>query len=346
MSMIDSNGRVFGRFNLVDAAAVVFVIVLIPAGYATYLLFRPAQPAIESVTRVDPTREEERTAGNQLVAKLKVRGSGFNPLLRARLGDTEALGFVFENPNSADVLVGRLPPGRHDLVLYDGVQEVARLREAMEVVEKTAVAPWVRLSGWLTNLDPKQAAQLAPGFASPAGSANAFRVVAAGPPQPARARITTAVNAVDLPVPDRVERAAEVLVQCDGPIQAGCSIGGAGLRQDPPFVVTMAGGTSFYVEEVGPPADARPATVRVQLEGTVRIETGDRDSLVGPRAAEVISAGGGSVTLRLGADESRDGWRYRGQLLTPGAPFRFRTERYVAAGRVVSVSIADPGAKP
>ena len=51
MTVIDRNGRVFGRINIVDAGILAFILVLIPVGYATFLLFRPERPSIESVTR-------------------------------------------------------------------------------------------------------------------------------------------------------------------------------------------------------------------------------------------------------------------------------------------------------
>jgi hypothetical protein len=348
MSVIDSSGRVFGRINLIDGALLAFLLLLIPIGYATFLLFRPSKPTIERVVRVDPTTEEHRVGGDQLMAKLKVSGSGFNPMLRARVGGAEAIAFVFENPNSADVLVGRLPPGQHDLVLYDGVQEVARARSAVEIVPNTDAAPWVRLSGWMSNLDAQQVKQFDAGRAPGPGVADAFRIIASGPVRPARTRITAGALAADLLVPDRFERAAELMARCDGPLPAPCVVNGSGLRQEPPFPITLAGGIPFLVEEVGPPTDPRPAIVRMQLDGgATRVQTGDRDLLVAPRAAEVIAVAGGVspiVTLRLGADDSREGWRYRGQLLTPGAPLRFRTARAVVNGHVIGVDVTPPAA--
>ena len=122
MTLIDDRGRLFGRFNLVDAAIGTVVLILIPIAYGTFLLFRSPAPQVASVTRVPITREERRLAGgSRLSAKLKVRGSGLRPMLRASIDDTPSLGFVFENPNSADVLVGEVAPGTHDLVIYDGV---------------------------------------------------------------------------------------------------------------------------------------------------------------------------------------------------------------------------------
>jgi hypothetical protein len=114
------------RLNLFDAAVAVFLIVLVPLAYGTYLLFRAPRTSIASVHRVEIGQEERRIGGPNLVAKFKVQGSGLRPLLRASIDDQPAIGFVFENPNSADLLVGRVPPGAHDLILFDGVQEIAR----------------------------------------------------------------------------------------------------------------------------------------------------------------------------------------------------------------------------
>ena len=50
--------------------------------YGTYLLFRTPKPVIASVKRVDITREERRIGGSNLVAKMKIQGSGLRPLLR------------------------------------------------------------------------------------------------------------------------------------------------------------------------------------------------------------------------------------------------------------------------
>lgn len=133
------------RPNLFDAAILVFVIVLIPIAYGTWMLFRTPHPAISSVTRVDITREERRIGGPALLAKFKVRGSGLRPLLRATIDDTPAIGFVLENSGSADLLVGATPAGVHDLVLYDGVNEVARAPKAVTIDPRVGRRATVRV---------------------------------------------------------------------------------------------------------------------------------------------------------------------------------------------------------
>jgi hypothetical protein len=133
----DASERELGgmkRLNIFDAAVAVFLIVLVPIAYGTYLLFRAPRTVIASVRRVGITQEERRIGGPNLVAKFKVQGSGLRPLLRASIDEEPAIGLVFENPNSADLLVGRVPPGTHDLILYDGAQEVARSPKSVVIV--------------------------------------------------------------------------------------------------------------------------------------------------------------------------------------------------------------------
>lgn len=340
MTLIDNDGRVFGRFNLVDATVGAFILLLLPIGYATFLLFRPSRPVIDSVTRVEVTKEERRVAGGSLLtAKLKVKGSGFNPLLRAAIGSTSAMGFVFETPNSADVLVGLVPPGKHDLVLYDGVQEVARAREAVEI--QATGGPSVRAYGWLTSLSSARAESLKPGFASEPAAPGAFQIVALGPVRPARARIAIGTQAADLPVPGMVERAAEVVLRCDWPSAATCTIGGESLTQPPPIAITLPGGLRFEIDEIAPPDEARAAVAHIRLTTpVVGMKVGDRDAMVSASAAEITAVAGNTVTLKLGVHDSREGWRYRGQLLTPGATLLLRTDAYAVSSTVIDLNVA------
>jgi len=129
------------RFNVFDAAVAAFVLVLIPIAYGTYLLFRAPKTIITSVKRVDIAKEERRVGGPNLVAKFKVTGAGLRPLLRASIDDEAAIGLVFENPHSADLLVGSVPPGAHDLILFDGRQEIARSPKSI-VVEPAMMPRW------------------------------------------------------------------------------------------------------------------------------------------------------------------------------------------------------------
>jgi hypothetical protein len=352
MSLVDERGRLFGRFNLVDAAVIVFVAMLIPIGYATYLLFRPSKPTIDSVTRVEITKEERRIAnGGLLTAKLKVRGSGFNPLLRAWIGGAEAMGFVFESPNSADVLVGMVPTGTHDLVLFDGVQEVARATGAVSI--QNTSGPTIRAVGWFTNLTPGAADELKPGFSSDKEAPGAFEVVAAGAIRPAHSRINLGPVPTDIPIAGQVEREAVVTVRCDWPpFFDTCSVAGQSLRQAPPVAVSLPGPLQFQIHEILPITPPRPAVVELRLTQAPAelVRTGDRDAFLDGRAATIRAVGrrdadGLRITLELGVDDSREGWRYRGQLIRPGSPLSFVTDRYAASGYVVGATVAPPETK-
>lgn len=344
MTIVDDRGRLFGRINLIDAAVLIFVIVLIPVAYGAFLLFRPAAPRIDSVAQTDLTKEEVRIASGALLsAKLKVKGTGFTPLLRATIGDKPAMGFVFENPNSADVLVGEIAVGSHDLVLFDGVQEVARAKGAVTIQE--AVGTIVRTVGRFVALDAATAATLKPGFASPKDARAAFEVAAIGPARPAQARLAFGGSVVDMPIGGYVERAAVLNVRCDSS-GAACSIGGVRLTERAPMTVTLAGGVPYEIEEILPTSEPRKGRLQVRFSGpqAAAIKAGDRDLLLDSRAAVVTATpardgNGIAATLDVGVDNSREGWRYRGRLLRPGAPFRITTDRYEADGLVVSVDV-------
>jgi hypothetical protein len=358
MPFIDDKGRLFGRVNLFDAALAAFVVILVPIAYGTFLLFRTPAPRIASVSRVPITAEERRVAGgSRLSAKLKVRGSGLRPMLRASVGETPTLGFVFENPNSADVLVGDVHAGTHDLILYDGVQEVARLEKSVTI----AAEPPQRVLGLgtLIQLDKAAADALAPG-ASLTAATPRDSIVALGPVRPeldrmGHGRTQAAVSG------SRWERQAEILLQCDpDPSALGCQVGGVPLSSTTPPVVQVIGPSGtvllFAVNEILPATSPSIVTARVRFAAAPEVlslvHAGDRDECLDDRAATVLAAGtrrpgagGGEldVTFRLGLDESAHGWRYRGRVFKAGVTFPFTTDRYMLEGTVLSVDRSSDG---
>jgi hypothetical protein len=361
MTLIDDRGRLFGRVNLVDAVVGAFVLVLIPIAYGTFLLFRSPSPQITSVTRVPITDEERRLAGgSRLSAKLKVRGSGFRPMLRASIDGAPTLGFVFENPNSADVLVGEAPPGTHDLVIYDGVQELARATKAVTI---QAVPPArVRVAGTLFDLDEATAKALQASSTSVDATSQA-QIVTLGVVAPGRHRLSTAHGSADVAVAGRWERPVVMVLQCDlNPNSEDCAVGGMTLAATPSPVIRLVGPAStplsLAIDELFPVEPPRPAVARIRFSGAAEmldlIRVGDRDACLDERAARVTAverrrADNGlatvDATLELGADGSRDGWRYRGRVASPGAPFILTTDRYVANGSVIVLRV-DSGATP
>jgi hypothetical protein len=346
VNYVDDRGRVFGRINLVDAAMAAIFLLLIPLGYGTYLLFRPTMPRIDSVAPSTISKEEQRiSAGGRLTAKFKVKGEAFTPLLRARVGDADALGFVFENPNSADVLVGPMPAGAHDLVLLDGIQEVARASGAITIQPSNAMA--IRAVGWLTNLEAGFASELRAGTAFPA-EAPAYRVIALGPVIDGYRRVALAGSAIELPSPNTRARKAVLALECD-PTQGDnpCTMGERIEHQSAPVTISLpgpAGSFNFAIEELLPSTPPVKAILRVRqsMASSGRVRPGDRDDLVDERAAIVSGVAGDVMTLEAGVDRDRRGWRYRGQRLLPGARFVFATDSYQTDGILQSVEIALP----
>ena len=353
MSFVDNRGRLFGRINLVDAFIVGFLVVLIPVAYGTYLLFRPAKPRIDSVSISILTKEEYRIAsGAVLTAKLKVRGTNLNPLLRASIGNSPALGFVFENPNSADVLVGQVGPDDHDLILYDGIQEVARAAGAFRIPPTQPGLTWfIRGVGRLTNLAPNVAEGLKVGFAFPE-KAPELEIIALGPIQQGRSSVRFATSKFDAPVEGVVEREAVLKIRCDSTIAENpCAVGARSTSADR-VPLTFNGPTAsftFIVREVLPATSGQQARIQVRLSGgphLASLKVGDRDVFLDERAAVVTaidSRGPDAVTVKLDLrlDESREGWRYRDQRVRPGAPFAFATDKYEATGQIQTLDLVN-----
>jgi hypothetical protein len=339
-----------GRVNIVDLAALVLLLAILPLAYGASLLFQTSRPQITEVGQVDITNAERRivAGGSLLSAKLKIKGSGFNPMLRAYIGDAPALAFVYENPNSADVLAGPLPPGAHDLILLDGVQEVARAVGVVKI--ESPSNRLLRAAGWLTNMEPGVAEGLQVGAKFPPG-APAYEIAALGPTQPARARIRIGNATADYPIPNRFERQAVMVLRCDPTGeelrtgQEACAVGGQSVLGNPPVTVAIPGADAtigFSIDELFPLAAPRRSRITVRVErGGSGVTAGDRDSLLDERAATVAARDGDVVTLDLGLDESREGWRYRGALVRIGSAFSWTNDRYEASGTVLSVNLTD-----
>lgn len=137
--LVDKRGRIFGRFNLVDVAAALFVLVLIPAAYAAYVLFKVPAPVI---TSVEPKAFEPADQ-----ARVRIRGENLLPYLTAYIGrsgepvsvflddrQNSVAGFLIETPTTAVLdLPSKLRPGRYDIYLYSEEQQVTHVADAFTV---------------------------------------------------------------------------------------------------------------------------------------------------------------------------------------------------------------------
>ena len=149
MALIHDRGRVFGRINLIDFALLAFVVVLLPLGYGSYLLFRTPPPQIHAVTPNPVTfkRGEQR---------VRVTGEYLRPFMKATLGQYDARAFLVEHATSAELLFVDLPIGTYDLALFDAAREVARMPHALTVVPPPA--PPVQIVGAFVGANAADAA--------------------------------------------------------------------------------------------------------------------------------------------------------------------------------------------
>ncbi len=150
MSLVDERGRLFGWLNVVDAAAMALLLLLVPLAYAAYLLFRTPEPVIHPVTPVNIVDGVEPP-------EVVVTGANLPPYLRVQVGTIPAT-YLFESPNRAIVRLPRPQPGTYDLVFLDESVELARQANAVTV---GPVAPAtimvVQLVGAFTGLTSQRA---------------------------------------------------------------------------------------------------------------------------------------------------------------------------------------------
>jgi hypothetical protein len=304
--LLDRDGKVAGRVNLVDAALILFAVILIPVGYAAFLLFRTPTPRITSVEPAQLTYVEDRAAGGtELSGKLKVRGTGLRPILRAVIGDQPAVAFIFENPSSADVLFGNLPVGAHDLVLFDGVQEVARAGNAVVIPAKVKPASArVRVVGHLVDMDEDAARSLQVGATYPSHGPAEAEIVALGDPGADGRDIRLLDGLIEVTARGRWQRAAAVVLDCDvaSPLQCRVgqtSLGGAEVLLNVPG---SAGALRLRVSEVVPADAPRAAEARIRFlapaDAIDLVKVGDRDDsapAVDGRAATIVSIEGRQI---------------------------------------------------
>ena len=125
MQVIDEEGRIFGKFNLVDVVIGVVLLGVIPIVYGAFVLFRTPAPVIQSI---EPNRVTVDSVG-----MLRLTGMYLSPSLRVVIGDRPAESFLVESQTSAEVRLPDLSAGTYDVVLLDEALELTRLVSALVV---------------------------------------------------------------------------------------------------------------------------------------------------------------------------------------------------------------------
>ena len=146
MPLIDDQGRLFGRWNLVDAGAVCLVGVLIPLAYGAWLLFTPPAPRLISLSPAEVTLSN---AGQSFAVTTEDLPSTFRFALRHRTGapevpqDVIGVDFTWRNPLGGAFTVDpkRLVQGVYDLVLFDEAQPLTSLAQALVIWPDPPLSP-------------------------------------------------------------------------------------------------------------------------------------------------------------------------------------------------------------
>jgi hypothetical protein len=287
--------------------------------------------------------------------KVKVRGEHLTPMLRAYIGSVPAMGFTFETPTSGDVIIGEnVPPGTHDLILFDGLVEVARAPGAVSIVASAGIP--IRALGAFTLLDERTAQGLRVGQTFEIDGRRAAEILALGTVGPDRREVGRGATSVQQATTDTWSREAILRTHCDpDPDPTRCRIGGTVLTMDAPSIVTVPGSSPaqrMRVDAIVPDAAPTTAVARIRVSGSEsllsRIRAGDHDArwpAIDDRRATVAriersgQAGTIDVVIRLGLDRASNGWRYHSQPFAAGAPFTLVTDRYSALGTVTEMVI-------
>jgi len=223
MTLLDDRGRIGGRFNVVDIAAVVVVFLLVPLAIAAFLLFRAPAPALVSVT--------PKTLVEAPGQRLEIDGANLRPFMRVTFDGIPAASFLLGSTNYALVDVPALAPGVYDVVLFDYAREVARLPKALTIA-RLAVDAELEVDGAFKAASEALAAELKPGDALLSSNQPIADVVSLGRLSAGEMRVRVGAETVtvragqhDLPATLRVRCStmpgADGLARCMVPAPAG-----------------------------------------------------------------------------------------------------------------------------
>ena len=333
MKLLDDEGRIFGRVNIIDAMVLVVVALLIPLAYGAYLLFRTPQPRVLSVepSRVLPEAGE-----------LTVRGENLRPYLRFTLG-TQTTTFLFATPDSGVVQFPSLGPGTYDVVLYDASQELGRLRGGL-VVDPPIAEP---------QLGPRVDLMVVgrfPGLDAEAAQALSETLQALGQ-EPGIGYVSPAM----LAVPDGTYQIGAVLaLRC--PLQPSeCQVGKVSIAPDAHIPILLRReAADFLIEEVHPAyTDRLDVTVLVtpapEVLEAIHATLGDNRARFPARdalrpaivSADAVTTGNAArVRFRVPAIRTPTGWLHGGRGLRLGNLFMFETPQYEVQGQVIAINPA------
>src|SRR5262249_29401613 len=207
MPLVDDRGRVFGRFNAVDAFVVALVLVMMPVAYAAFALFR-TPPA--KLAGVEP---KELTMGPNL--RLRISGVNLRPFMRVSFNTTQGRTFLIGSTTSAEVDLPSLEPGTYDVVLYDYAPESDRLPKAFTMLPRTpAPTVTVEVVGSFIGLGEPGADLIKPGTTFSHDNHTIATVLAAAPRRAGEVQVRTGDSVVAVTLAGQVAITAALQLEC------------------------------------------------------------------------------------------------------------------------------------
>jgi hypothetical protein len=254
-TLIDDRGRVGGRVNVVDLAAAIVFLALIPLAFAAYALFRTPAPTLSRVTPVTLFQGEPQ--------RIEIDGTNLRPFMRVSIDTVPARSFLLGSTKYAIVDLPDLTPGSYDVVLYDYMQEVARLRRALTVAPVPTDLE-LDVDGAFITMSDAAAATVKAGDKLPSADRPAAEVLSIGARSAGDLRLRFGEQTITVPQRSR-NVPATLRVKCStvpGPDgTARCSVRGS----DQPIVVApgaLLAWTTAYGPLVFQIASARAPAVR------------------------------------------------------------------------------------
>ena len=181
MALVDDRGRIAGRVNLIDALAAIAIVLVIPLSYGAYLLFRTPPAKLAGVA---PTTLYQ---GPNL--RVGINGRNLRPFMRVTFNDVQGRTFMIASTTNAAIDLPDLPPGTYDVVLYDHMEEVDRLKKALTILPLAPQPTIAMVVGGsflsITATDPVTVGQRFP----PDGNPPLAEVLAVGAPVAASLKI-------------------------------------------------------------------------------------------------------------------------------------------------------------
>jgi len=325
MPILDDRGRLLGKVNLIDAAAVVFVVALLPLAYGSWALFRTPPPVVTAVSpSVIPSGKTEGTV-------IRVDGKDLRPYLRALVGTTEAR-YLFVSSTRVELRLPKLPPGTYDVALFDVAMEVARRPGALVVAEPKALAV-ARLTPvpFSKRREPQrielQGAHLRPGLAASVGE------------QPAPYQYLSPLSAmIELPVLDPGGYDVILLEGEKEIARYPTAVTVFELQVVARFVTRPEVVETIRQAQRQPFAPTRGPTTLLPVLASFDVT----DELSGTTKPDV-KEGRLSVIkarIRVAAVRTPEGWQVDGRPLRAGVPFTLDAPTYSLTGDVLGFDVA------